>query len=141
MRVCKAKPLCLCLMFVPICMLLSAGAGELCAEEGRQSDGFAGSASCRQCHEGFYELWAPSHHGLAMQPYTEAFARANLTGQDADVVVGEYRYRAAVGASEGWVAQEGPQGRRRYRIEHVMGGKNVYFFLTSKERGRQVMLA
>ena len=29
-----------------------------------------GSRSCRACHERFYELWAPSHHGTAMQPFT-----------------------------------------------------------------------
>jgi hypothetical protein len=29
---------------------------------------YTGSVSCRKCHEKFYQLWAPSHHGLAMQP-------------------------------------------------------------------------
>ena len=32
--------------------------------------GYTGSVSCRECHEKFYKLWAPSHHGLAMQPFT-----------------------------------------------------------------------
>ena len=32
-------------------------------------EGFVGSASCRSCHESFYELWEPSHHGKAMQPF------------------------------------------------------------------------
>lgn len=27
---------------------------------------------------GFYTLWSQSHHGLAMQPYTSEFVRANL---------------------------------------------------------------
>ena len=39
-----------------------------------------GSVSRRECHAGFYEKWATSHHGLAMQPFSPAFARANLTG-------------------------------------------------------------
>ena len=43
------------------------------------SAGFTGSVSCRDCHERFYERWATSHHGLAMQPYTDEFARTNLT--------------------------------------------------------------
>ncbi|MBM3853616.1 MAG: hypothetical protein FJ399_10725, partial [Verrucomicrobia bacterium] len=30
--------------------------------------GYAGSQSCRECHERFYNLWSTSHHGLAMQP-------------------------------------------------------------------------
>ncbi|MHC4291780.1 MAG: hypothetical protein ACYSTR_06155, partial [Planctomycetota bacterium] len=36
--------------------------------------GYLGSSQCRPCHEKFYQLWAPSHHGLAMQPYSESFA-------------------------------------------------------------------
>jgi hypothetical protein len=41
----------------------------------------AGSKSCIECHGKFYQLWATSRHGLAMQPYTPVFARANLTPQ------------------------------------------------------------
>jgi hypothetical protein len=37
--------------------------------------GYAGSQSCRECHERFYDLWSTSHHGLAMQPYTSELAR------------------------------------------------------------------
>jgi very-short-patch-repair endonuclease len=36
--------------------------------------GYAGSASCMDCHERFYKLWSTSRHGLAMQPYTADFA-------------------------------------------------------------------
>ena len=35
-----------------------------------QSAPYAGSKSCRECHERFYGLWSGSMHGLAMQPYT-----------------------------------------------------------------------
>jgi len=35
---------------------------------------FAGSASCRECHERFYQLWAPSRHGLAMQAFSAELA-------------------------------------------------------------------
>jgi len=96
----------------------------------------AGSASCRQCHESFYELWAPSHHGLAMQPYTPEFARIYLATMNAPVRIGEHEYVACVGPDEGWVLERGPQGEEKHRIVHVMGGKNVYYFLTQMERGR-----
>ena len=43
---------------------------------------YAGSKSCIECHGKFYQLWATSRHGLAMQPYTPEFARANLTAPD-----------------------------------------------------------
>ncbi len=97
---------------------------------------YAGSASCRQCHESFYQLWAPSHHGLAMQPYTFAFAQANLTAPEGPVKIGKNEYLACVGKEEGWVLERGPEGQKRHQIAHVMGGKNVYYFLTPLERGR-----
>ena len=43
--------------------------------------GFSGSVSCRKCHEKFYQLWASSHHWLAMQPFTVELARNKLSPQ------------------------------------------------------------
>ncbi len=109
------------------------------AETGPQSPArqpYAGSASCRQCHEQFYQLWAPSHHGLAMQPYTFEFAQANLNVPEGPVKIGKYEYLACIGRDEGLVLEQGPDGEKRHRIAHVMGGKNVYYFLTPMERGR-----
>ncbi len=97
---------------------------------------FSGSVSCRQCHERFYKLWAPSHHGLAMQPYTEEFASANLKPQEADIKIGEFLYFTDIDAGKGWVSEIGPEGTRTYPMVHVLGGKNVYYFLTPYERGR-----
>ena len=96
----------------------------------------SGSASCRDCHPRFYELWAPSHHGLAMQPFTTEFARTQLSPCEKEFEIGEYRYRAAVTEGKGTVIEQGPDGRKDYPIAHVMGGKNVYYFLTLMERGR-----
>jgi len=101
-----------------------------------QQMGIAGSTSCRSCHEKFYQLWSTSYHGLAMQPYTAEFATLKLTPQKDDVVIGEVSYRAEIEGEKGWVGEQGPLGKKKYRIEHVMGGKNVYYFLTPMERGR-----
>jgi len=101
-----------------------------------QSDEFSGSARCRQCHERFYKLWAPSHHGLAMQPYTVEFAKVNLTPQTEDITVGKYLYRAYIEVSQGYVQEKELNGEKRFPIAHVLGGKNVYYFLTPMERGR-----
>lgn len=98
--------------------------------------GFVGSATCRGCHENFYRLWAPSHHGLAMQPYSAQFARRELTPPSEETAIGLFRYRAEVAGEEGRVVEVGPGGEKRYPIEHVLGGKNVYYFLTSLDRGR-----
>ena len=98
---------------------------------------YAGSKSCIECHEKFYQLWSTSRHGLAMQPYTAAFARANLTPQTKDLVIGKYRYRAGIGPQTGWVLETDPKGRKKkYPILHALGGKNVYYLLTPLERGR-----
>ena len=100
------------------------------------SEALAGSGSCRQCHQQFYELWSTSHHGLAMQPYTLDFARQNLTPPQAPVWIGKNTYIPCIGADEGWVLERRPDGNKRHHIAHVMGGKNVYYFLTPMERGR-----
>ena len=96
----------------------------------------AGSTSCRECHQQFYELWSTSHHGLAMQPYTIEFARQNLTSNQTPVRIGKHTYIPCVGENEGWILERKPDGQMRHRIVHVMGGRNIYYFLTPMERGR-----
>ncbi|NLX14274.1 MAG: tetratricopeptide repeat protein [Phycisphaerales bacterium] len=97
---------------------------------------YVGSAGCRDCHADFYELWAPSFHGLAMQPYTPEFARAHLDPQPEALTIGEYRYRAEIEDDPGRVIEHGPQGEQNYTIVHVLGGKYIYYFLALLERGR-----
>src|SRR5512139_4181320 len=103
-----------------------------------QSKGFAGSVSCRECHEKFYKLWSTSFHGLAMQPYTSDFARTKLTAHTGEIVIDGFTYRAEINGSTGYVVEKGksPSESKRYKIEHVLGGKNVYYFLTSLDKGR-----
>jgi len=52
---------------------------------------YAGSVSCRECHQKFYELWSTSRHGLAMQPYSHDFAQKHLTRQEKDIVIKKNR--------------------------------------------------
>ena len=108
------------------------------AEEkpGQKDSAYTGSSSCRECHEKFYKLWAPSHHGLAMQPYSDELAQKELLPQKEDIVIGGYRYRAEIQAGAGYVLEKGPDGEKRYPISYALGGKNVYYFLTPMERGR-----
>ncbi|MGZ6219990.1 MAG: hypothetical protein ACXWMV_08330, partial [Syntrophales bacterium] len=66
----------LCLV-VYVLFFAGLGASPAIGQEKKPSpkvQGFVGSASCRQCHEKFYQLWSTSRHGLAMQPYTADFA-------------------------------------------------------------------
>ena len=91
--------------------------------------------SCRECHERFYQLWSTSRHGLAMQPYTADFAKKNLTPQAKEVKIGKSSYRADIAGETGWILEKAPKGQKKYRIEHALGGKNVYYFLTPFPRG------
>ncbi|MBN1490907.1 MAG: hypothetical protein JXA69_13395, partial [Phycisphaerae bacterium] len=105
-----------------------------------QTAEIAGSVSCRACHETFYEKWATSFHGLAMQPFTAALARERLRPQVDEIVIGEHAYRADMADGKTVVRERGPDGEKAYPIEHVMGGKNVFYFLTPMERGRLQVL-
>ena len=71
-----------------------------------------------------------------MQPYTETFAKANLSEHKREIQIGAYRYRADVRENQGQVIETGPQGTKKYPIAQVLGGKNVYYFLTPWLRGR-----
>ena len=115
--------------------------GQALAEDAKKensapppSKSYAGSASCRECHEKFYQLWSTSRHGLAMQPYTAEFAKAELAPPQKDVVIKKNTYRADL--KTGMVVEKGPKGTKKYKIEHILGGKNVYYFLTPLEKGR-----
>ncbi|MCF8033193.1 MAG: tetratricopeptide repeat protein [Desulfarculaceae bacterium] len=97
---------------------------------------YTGSQSCRECHERFYQLWAPSHHGTAMQAYSDAFAAANLTPQKAPMKIRGASYQAQIGKGQGWVVEKTAQGQKRLAIKHALGGKNIYYFLTPMDKGR-----
>lgn len=94
---------------------------------------YAGSASCRECHEKFYDLWSTSFHGLAMQPYTKELAKTKLIPQTNDIVAGPYRFRADI--ESGVVFERTATNQARYPMVQTMGGKNVFYFLTPLERG------
>lgn len=119
-----------------LALMLGVAVASSASDQTPPASPYAGSRSCRECHERFYRLWSTSFHGLAMQPYTRELAASRLSPMKGEVAVGRSRYRADVSGSEGWVHENGPAGRKRYRIEHVLGGKNVYYFLALLEKGR-----
>jgi len=117
--------------------LIGPGGSQVIAAEKistAKSTGYAGSGSCRECHERFYQLWSTSMHGLAMQPWSTSFARDNLTPHSGDIAIGKATYRADI--HEGVVIETDRTGTRKFKIDHVLGGKNVYYFLTPLNRGR-----
>lgn len=75
-----------------------------------------------------------------MQPYTKKLADKELRPQSGDIVIGDRSFHAEIGAQPAVVRERGPAGEKTYPIEHVMGGKNVYYFLTPLDRGRLQVL-
>jgi tetratricopeptide (TPR) repeat protein len=110
------------------------------ADPSTNSADYSGSQSCRECHEKFYRLWAPSHHGLAMQPFTAQLFQTRLTAQDQDLVIGDSRHRVEFDGRGGWVREGSLKENKSYPIVHALGGKNVFYFLTPMDRGRLQVL-
>ena len=100
--------------------------------------GYTGSSECRDCHQRFYALWDGSRHQLAMQPYSETFAKQRLVPQVSAIRAPEdgALYVAETGPAQGRVRRTTVAGDTVFPIRYVLGGKNVCFFLTPLERGR-----
>jgi tetratricopeptide (TPR) repeat protein len=108
--------------------------------EAASPSGYSGTQSCRECHEKFYQLWASSHHGLAMQPFTAQLFQTKLAAPVKNLVIGDSGYSVELDGKQGWIKESGPKGNKKYPIVHAMGGKNVYYFLTPMDRGRLQVL-
>ena len=97
---------------------------------------YAGSKSCRKCHEKFYKLWSTSMHGLAMQPYNDILGKEKLTLHKENISIGNFNYRADIEPGNGYMLETGPDGnQKKYPLKYALGGKNVYYFLTPMDRG------
>ena len=104
--------------------------------------GYSDPISCQECHAKFYTSWSKSFHGLSIQQYTHDLAINKLTPLIKDIRIGNNRYTADIRGSEGYVVEKGnwPWDTTKYRIENILGGKNVFYFLTLIERGRLQIL-
>ena len=116
-------------LFVLIAMTLLYGCGE-------RPHTYSGSASCKECHEKFYKLWAPSHHGKALQPWSAELA-ADLPANTEPIEVEGKRYQAFITPERGWVTED---GTNEYDIVYTLGGKNYYNLLTLLPDGRLQVL-
>lgn len=99
-------------------------------------DKYTGSASCRECHERFYTLWAPSHHGLAMQPITANFIKNQVVLNQDGIEMEHAIYKAVQKDTSLFIQEEKSGIQKDYRVLWALGGKNVYYFLTEWEGGR-----
>ena len=109
-------------------------------ESSTTDSGYVGSSNCRRCHEQFYRLWAPSHHGLAMQACTIEFTQKNLKPQAEPILVNGMKYRFVVQSDKIFVFEQGAAKEKEYPVLYALGGKNVYYFLTKLDKGRLQVL-
>ena len=97
---------------------------------------FTGSEACRPCHQDFFELWADSHHGLALQEFDHQFPSRNLSPQAEGIAISGSLFRMEGGR----IIEQREGDTRELEIKYAMGGKNVYYFLTELERGHLQVL-
>jgi tetratricopeptide (TPR) repeat protein len=122
-----------CFLFSVVAMGLMSLCG--CSRQERVRE-YAGSESCRECHERFYQLWASSHHAKALQPWSAELA-ADVPEQLEPIEAEGLFYMAHITPERGWVTDS--EGRE-YTIKYSLGGKNYYNFLTLMDDGRLQVL-
>lgn len=97
---------------------------------------YAGSASCRECHEKVYNLWKNSHHALAERELNPAVDRVAFAPprtfrhgtQTSHARVVEGRFEIVTLGGEGKV--------KPYRVERVFGVEPLRQFLVKASDGR-----
>ncbi|MEZ5106942.1 MAG: ammonia-forming cytochrome c nitrite reductase subunit c552 [Draconibacterium sp.] len=98
---------------------------------------FAGSQSCRECHERFYQLWSPSYHGQAMMPINAEFmAKHQLPNSEPINVEGHLFNVEFQDSTMKMYEKDGDKLIQTYDVLWAMGGHNVYCFLTPFEKGK-----
>jgi predicted CXXCH cytochrome family protein len=101
-----------------------------------QISAYAGSASCRECHEKIYHLWKNSHHALAERELNPAIDRIAFDPprtfrhgtQTSQARVADGRFEVVTLGGEGKV--------KPYRVERVFGVEPLRQFLVKADDGR-----
>jgi tetratricopeptide (TPR) repeat protein len=125
------------IMFLTLLATIALHTGVLSANSPQPAAyAYAGSASCRECHERFHTLWNTSRHRDTIRPYSDDFAKNELLPQKDAITIGAFRYLADISPGAGRITETGANGVKSYRIEQVLGGKGLYSFLTTLEDGR-----
>lgn len=111
-----------------------------CNSQSRQETGgeeFTGSQSCRECHENFYQLWAPSYHAQAMMPVNAEFIKNHPLPDSPPIEVEGHLFSVEFSDSAMVMKEfDGDKLVNQYRVIWAMGGHNVYSFLTPFEKGK-----
>ncbi|MCF8360874.1 MAG: ammonia-forming cytochrome c nitrite reductase subunit c552 [Prolixibacteraceae bacterium] len=105
----------------------------------RTENGYAGSGSCKDCHERFYELWSPSHHGKAMQSASDVVKSGELIIDSVALQTGNSWFTPIVRDSNFYMEERATPDEKNiktYPAVWALGGRNIYYFLTPFEGGR-----
>ncbi len=105
-------------------------------ESGFAKSDYTGSEDCKQCHQHFYELWSPSHHGKAMQLVNADFIETAQIPTSGDFSIEGKTYHIEVGKSVMSMKEKEAGKENNYEMTWALGGKNVYYFLTPLENGK-----
>jgi len=100
-----------------------------------RSTGFAGGASCIECHEEAYRAWSGSHHDLAMQVASEE----TVLGDFADTSFTHFGVTSRFLKRDGrfFVHTEGPGGEpAEFEIKYTFGVENLQQYLIEFPGGR-----
>ena len=97
---------------------------------------FSGSESCIECHQRFYELWSPSHHGKAMEPMNSAYIKSKQLPNSEDFSLEGKKYRVEFSDSTMTMIETDGDSLRDYKIVWALGGKNVSYYLTDLGKGK-----
>ena len=100
-----------------------------------RSAGFAGSASCIECHQEAYRAWSGSHHDLAMQVASEE----TVLGDFDDSTFTHFGVTSRFYQRDGgfFVQTEGPDGElAEFEILYTFGVENLQQYLIGLPGGR-----
>jgi len=97
---------------------------------------YVGSGSCIECHQKFYDLWSPSHHGKAMQPINAEFIKNEKLLDSEDFSLEGKVYNVIIGDSTITMIEKDGEKIKNFDVVWSLGGKNVFYFLTPLEKGK-----
>ena len=123
------------ILFIAGFVLLAASCTKRQSVQNADNE-YVGSGSCIECHAKFYELWSTSHHGKAMQPLTSEFLKNENLPESEDIALEDKLYKITLGDSTMTMIEKDGENIKNYEVVWVLGGKNVFYFLTHLEKGK-----
>jgi tetratricopeptide (TPR) repeat protein len=123
------------ILFLAIIIFVTASCTKKQTSQNAENE-YVGSGSCLECHDKFYKLWSTSHHGKAMQPLNAGFIENEKLPGSEDFSLEGKIYKIAFSDSTMTMIEKDGNKVKNYDVTWVLGGKNVYYFLTPLEKGK-----